>query len=122
MASYGVVGVIAAEGGLVVYVHGDDANAPRPSADVVWWVGSVKPVAMADGDFWDDTSVTGDGLVPSPVGQDDGAVLAVDSDELTWRTDLVASDDIARIETVTQAAYDLLDPPDPTTLYLIVDP
>ena len=32
----------------------------------------------------------------------------------------IASDTVTRIETISQAAYDLLAPPDPLTLYVII--
>ena len=34
----------------------------------------------------------------------------------------VSSQDITKIVPLTQAAYDQLDPPNPTTLYLILEP
>lgn len=35
-----------------VVTHGTNPDVARPSADVVTWVGSVRPQRAVDGDLW----------------------------------------------------------------------
>lgn len=37
---------------LDVVVHGSDGSAARPSAQVVFWIGSAQPANMRDDDIW----------------------------------------------------------------------
>jgi hypothetical protein len=52
------IGAVAVATGLVVVSHGSDASVARPTAGVVYWIGSVQPTNALNADLWYDT--TGD--------------------------------------------------------------
>lgn len=41
---------------MLTVIHGTNAGAVRPTADAVYWVGSVDPANATDNDLWMDTS------------------------------------------------------------------
>ena len=49
-----------------------------------------------------------------------GDVLAYDGSDWVPDSTAVRSEDVSNIETITQANYDLLSPPDPNTLYIVI--
>ncbi len=52
----GQKGDTGAAGGMVVVKHGSNPGIARPTADSVYWVGSVEPTNAVEDDIWKDTS------------------------------------------------------------------
>jgi hypothetical protein len=85
----------ALESSVAAYVyHGDDPDIERPGTfGAVVWVGSVKPDHMADGDFWEDVTDSGESVEAyiradgtRPFAAPIGGVDPVDPEHLTTQS------------------------------------
>jgi hypothetical protein len=86
--------------GVVAVDHGADADYARPPAKIVYWLGSVQPNNVADGDFWlnnmsadqavvydaaagifKNAEIAQEAVVISETAPDDTSVLWIDTSE-----------------------------------------
>ena len=101
------------------YVDAAGAAAAAPVQSVNTQTGTVSLGAGDVGALPDDADL-GDLNDVDTSGAAAGDVLAYDGSEWVPDGTAVRSDDVSSIETISQTDYDLLSPPDPNTMYIVI--